>query len=67
VEQLEAMYTAYKPLLLAMAYRMLGSLTDAEDIVQDVFVSMQQVSVDEVRHFKAYLVSKAASTPSCTS
>jgi DNA-directed RNA polymerase specialized sigma24 family protein len=54
--ELEAMYAAYRPLLISIAYRMLGLLSDAEDIVQDVFVSMQRVNVEDVRHLKAYLV-----------
>lgn len=33
----EQMYTAYKPLLFTLAYRMLGSVMDAEDIVQETF------------------------------
>ncbi|MEK3915362.1 RNA polymerase sigma-70 factor [Paenibacillus sp. FSL H7-0331] len=51
----EQVYTTYKPLLLSIAYRMLGSITDAEDIVQDVFVSLQQTSLEDVHHIKAYL------------
>ncbi|SFL47436.1 RNA polymerase sigma-70 factor, ECF subfamily [Paenibacillus sp. 1_12] len=51
----EQMYTTYKPLLLSIAYRMLGSISDAEDIVQDVFVSLQQTSLENVHHLKAYL------------
>ncbi|WP_240417491.1 RNA polymerase sigma-70 factor [Paenibacillus periandrae] len=51
----EHIYTTYKPLLLSIAYRMLGSITDAEDIVQDVFVSLQQTSLKDVHHLKAYL------------
>jgi len=36
-------YEAYKPLLLSIAYRMLGSVMDAEDIVQDVFMDWEKV------------------------
>ncbi|MDF2964345.1 MAG: polymerase sigma-70 factor, family protein [Paenibacillus sp.] len=54
--ELERMYAAYKPLLISIAYRMLGSLTDAEDTVQDVFVSMQHVPLEDIRNEKAYLV-----------
>jgi RNA polymerase sigma-70 factor (ECF subfamily) len=54
--ELEVIYTTYRPLLISVSYRMLGSLTDAEDIVQDVFLSMQRVSLNEIEHLKAYLV-----------
>ncbi|TDF98287.1 RNA polymerase sigma-70 factor [Paenibacillus piri] len=54
--ELETMYTEYKPLLISIAYRMLGSLSDAEDMVQDVFVSMQRVQTETVDNVKAYLV-----------
>ncbi len=53
------MYRTYRPLLLSIAYRMLGSVTQAEDLVQDAFVTMQQLDSDKeggpVRNLKAYL------------
>ncbi|MFC5528825.1 RNA polymerase sigma-70 factor [Cohnella yongneupensis] len=51
------MYRTYKPLLLSIAYRMLGSVTDAEDLVQDTFVTAQQVdeNTNPIRNLKAYL------------
>lgn len=54
--ELEELYAAYKPLLQSIAYRMLGSITDAEDMVQDVFAAMQRSPAGDVRHMKAYLV-----------
>ncbi|WP_259617099.1 RNA polymerase sigma-70 factor [Paenibacillus doosanensis] len=53
---LDALYTEHKRLLISVAYRMLGSLTDAEDVVQDAFVALQQTQTEDVRHLKAYLV-----------
>ena len=41
--------------LFAIAYRMLGSVRDAEDILQDAFVRWQAVRHDEVDHPGAYL------------
>jgi RNA polymerase sigma-70 factor, ECF subfamily len=35
-------FSEYRPLLFGIAYRMLGSATDAEDIVQDAFVRWLQ-------------------------
>lgn len=55
-EKLADLYTEYKPLLFTLAYRMLGSVSDAEDIVQDTFMQVQhRVSLEQVKHIKAYL------------
>ncbi|WP_182914429.1 RNA polymerase sigma-70 factor [Paenibacillus sp. 1011MAR3C5] len=48
-------YEAYRPLLLSLAYRMLGSVSDAEDIVQEVFLDYYQLDHKGIRHEKAYL------------
>ncbi|MFD0694577.1 RNA polymerase sigma-70 factor [Paenibacillus sp. GCM10027628] len=49
------LYNDYKPLLFSIAYRMLGSVADAEDMVQDTFMHAQQLRDDQVQHAKAYL------------
>lgn len=49
-------YTTYKPLLHSIAYRMLGSLADAEDLVQDVFADYSRVNTDEISSERAYLI-----------
>jgi RNA polymerase sigma-70 factor, ECF subfamily len=49
------LYDQYRPLLFSIAYRMLGLPQDAEDIVQDVFVALQQQHSGEVMNMKAYL------------
>lgn len=49
------LYDEYKPLLFSIAYRMLGSAADAEDMVQDTFLGAQQLPDDQVQHVKAYL------------
>ncbi|MBD2845454.1 sigma-70 family RNA polymerase sigma factor [Paenibacillus sp. IB182496] len=48
---------SYRPLLMTLAYRMLGSLSEAEDIVQDALVDYTMtVDRSSIRHEKAYLV-----------
>ncbi|OMF38055.1 RNA polymerase subunit sigma-24 [Paenibacillus sp. FSL H8-0548] len=37
---MEQLYTRYKRLLLSLAYQLIGSFSDAEDIVQDVFLKV---------------------------
>ncbi|WP_282941740.1 sigma-70 family RNA polymerase sigma factor [Paenibacillus sp. RC67] len=54
--ELELAYTEHRKLLLSIAYRMLGSYTDAEDIVQDAFVALQRGHMEDIRSIKAYLL-----------
>ncbi|MFC4402230.1 RNA polymerase sigma-70 factor [Gracilibacillus xinjiangensis] len=49
------MYEKYKPLLFSIAYRMLGSIKDAEDIVHDVFVQLETINLSQIEDRKAYL------------
>ncbi|MEU8001894.1 RNA polymerase sigma factor SigJ [Catellatospora sp. NPDC049111] len=49
-------FTEHRRLLFATAYRMLGSVADAEDIVQDAWLAWHKEDRTEVRHPKAYLV-----------
>ena len=46
----------HRRLLFSIAYRMLGSVADAEDMVQDAFIRWQRASETEVRSPKAFLV-----------
>ncbi len=46
----------YKPLLHSIALRMVGSISDAEDIVQDTFLKWLTVDRSRIENTKAYLV-----------
>jgi RNA polymerase sigma-70 factor, ECF subfamily len=49
VVDLSSVFDRYRPLLFSIAYRMLGSVTDAEDILQESFVRWQRAPEAEVR------------------
>ncbi|MBV9340287.1 MAG: RNA polymerase sigma-70 factor [Acidobacteria bacterium] len=49
-------FHAQRPRLFSIAYRMLGSVADAEDILQEAFIRWQQSSVKEIRSPEAFLV-----------
>ncbi|MCX4526686.1 MULTISPECIES: RNA polymerase sigma-70 factor [unclassified Streptomyces] len=49
-------FTEHRRLLFATAYRMLGTVTDAEDIVQDAWLAWHKADRSEVRNPRAYLV-----------
>ncbi|MCQ6568831.1 sigma-70 family RNA polymerase sigma factor [Bacillus mycoides] len=52
----ERLYEAYQPLLFSLAYRILGSVMDAEDIVHDVFISFNNMEdVQSIENMRAYL------------
>ncbi|MDF9799526.1 RNA polymerase sigma factor (sigma-70 family) [Catalinimonas alkaloidigena] len=46
----------YQPLLYAIALRMVGSLQDAEDIVQDTFMKWLTIDQEKIENTKAYLI-----------
>ncbi|RUS48312.1 sigma-70 family RNA polymerase sigma factor [Cohnella sp. AR92] len=51
-------YGTLRAYLFSIAYRMLGSATDAEDAIQDVFVKLQRmedVELGQIRQERAYL------------
>jgi RNA polymerase sigma-70 factor (ECF subfamily) len=56
---MEQIYASYKSLLFSLAYRMLGSVMDAEDIVQETFLSLNRVEPEHITNMKAYLCKMA--------
>ncbi len=51
------LFEAERPRLFGIAYRMLGAVSDAEDIVQDSYLRWQKVDLDTVNSTQAYLTS----------
>jgi len=51
-----ATFDQYRGLLFSIAYRMLGSVADAEDILQEAFIRWQQSQREEIRSPRAFLV-----------
>jgi RNA polymerase sigma-70 factor (ECF subfamily) len=51
-----AVFEQHRGLLFSIAYRMLGSVADAEDTLQDAFIRWQRASETDVRSPKAFLV-----------
>jgi RNA polymerase sigma-70 factor (ECF subfamily) len=49
-------FSEHRSLLFSIAYRMLGTVADAEDVLQDAFIRWQQAPSDEIRSPKAFLV-----------
>jgi RNA polymerase sigma-70 factor (ECF subfamily) len=54
-EFLAERFEAHRTHLRAVAYRMLGSLTDAEDAVQEAWLRLARADVDEVANLGAWL------------
>lgn len=49
-------FNQYRSLLFSIAYRMLGTVADAEDMVQETFIRWQGVSLPEVESPRSLLV-----------
>lgn len=48
-------FTTHRPLLFSIAYRMTGSASEAEDIVQESYLRYSAAARDEIRSPKAFL------------
>jgi RNA polymerase sigma-70 factor (ECF subfamily) len=57
---LAAEFEAERPRLLGMAYRMLGSLAEAEDAVQDAWLRLGRAEVDAIENLGGWLTTALA-------
>ena len=55
-DSIENIYQSLRPQLIAICFRMLGSLAEAEEIVQDSFVEFQKADRSEIKSAKAWLI-----------
>ncbi|MEQ8471885.1 MAG: sigma-70 family RNA polymerase sigma factor [Marinoscillum sp.] len=46
----------YQPMLQSIAYRMVGCMHDAEDMVQDAYLKYLSVDPEKIQNTKAYLI-----------
>ena len=52
----ESVFAEHRTLLVGIAYRVLGSLTDAEDVVQDAWLRWANVDHASVENPRGFLV-----------
>src|SRR6266516_4520596 len=55
-ERLAGVWREHHRLLLDVAYRMLGSINDAEDAVQEAFARLMRVDLEEIDDVRGWLV-----------
>ncbi|MWV46536.1 sigma-70 family RNA polymerase sigma factor [Paenibacillus sp. HJL G12] len=53
--EIESIYRTYRSYALSIAYRMLGTFTDAEDVVQDLFAELANKDMTEILNMKSYI------------
>ena len=52
----------YRPLLYSIAYKMVGTVMDAEDIVQDTFLKWLKTEQKKINDTRAYLIRSVTNT-----
>ncbi|TFB21333.1 RNA polymerase sigma-70 factor [Filobacillus milosensis] len=45
----------YRPLLFSLGYRMVGTISDTEDLIQETYMKIYEVDITKVENKKAYL------------
>ncbi len=58
----EADWEAHRPAVFGAAYRILGTVAEAEDVTQEVWLRAAAADLSEVRDLRAWLVTVAART-----
>ncbi|HEX2312425.1 MAG TPA: RNA polymerase sigma factor SigJ [Thermomonospora sp.] len=58
----EADWEAHRPAVFGAAYRILGTVAEAEDVTQEVWLRASAADLSEVRDLRAWLVTVAART-----
>ena len=59
-ERLRQEWAEHRPAVFGAAYRLLGSVADAEDVTQDVWLRALGADLDQVRNLRAWLITVAA-------
>lgn len=54
--ELGELYTALRTRMMGIAYHMLGTISEAEDVVQDVFATLQGMDTCHIEHEQAYVI-----------
>jgi RNA polymerase sigma-70 factor (ECF subfamily) len=54
--EIDDIWRQHRPYLIDLAFRMLGSIHDAEDVVQEAFTRLLRVDLDEIDEVRAWLV-----------
>jgi DNA-directed RNA polymerase specialized sigma24 family protein len=62
-EWLAHQFEEQRPHLRAVAYRMLGSLSEADDAVQDAWLRLGRADTSEVENLRAWLTTIVARRP----
>jgi RNA polymerase sigma factor (sigma-70 family) len=60
MSRLEQEWDKHHPAVFGVAYRLFGTIADAEDVVQDVWLRASQADLDGVQDLRAWLVTVAA-------
>ena len=49
------LYNELKPLLFSLSYNILGSVSDAEDMIHEAFISLEKIAEEDIRNVKSYM------------